>query len=569
MARFTNVGLVLLTAALCCSTVQADDWLRFRGPNGGGVDAAKGEVPVRWSPTQNVEWKTSLPGAGVSCPIVVGNRIFVTCYSGYGMDRREPGDINDLKRHLVCVDANSGQMMWEKSVDAVQPEDPYSGAGVPAHGYASHTPVSDGENVYVFFGKTGALAYDMEGNQLWQTMVGKESDPRKWGSSSSPILFEDLVIITASCESQALVALDKKTGKEVWRQEAAGLDNLWGTPALVETETGGTELVVGVAGEVWGLNPLNGKLRWYCKTGESEQASTSVVVSGDMVYFAGGRGAGTVAVKTGGTGNVTDTHVKWTGRDAGRFGSPLVYDGNFYAVTNNIVTKLDAASGESAGQVRISTSGGRRASDYASPIVLNNHLYYLKGDGTMCVFNLEGEMEQIATNRVTTEAEAFGATPAVADGKIFLRSDKHLYCVTKGPFDESKEPKADPADDDEGADEGGRGGGRGGRGGQGGGRQGFSLEDFFNQNDQNKDKKLSKEELPERLQANFDTWDGDKDGGVTLEELQTGIRNMQRGGRGGRGGGGRGGRGGRGGEGDDDGRPDRPQRPPFDEGIGE
>ena len=549
MMRMKTVVVMLLVTATCCCTVNAEDWLRFRGPNGTGVVKAVGNMPVRWSPTQNIQWKTSLPGAGVSCPIVVGSRIFVTCYSGYGIDRRNPGDIKDLKRHLVCIDANSGQQMWEKSVDAVQPEDPFSGAGVPAHGYASHTPVSDGENVFVFFGKTGALAFDMEGNQLWQTLVGKESDPRKWGSSSSPILFEDLVIITASCESQALVALDKKTGKEVWRQEASGLDNLWGTPALVKTESGSTELVVGVAGEIWGINPLNGKLRWFCKTGETEQASTSVVVAGDMVFFAGGRGAGTVAVKTGGTGNVTDTHVAWNGRDSGRFGSPLVYNGYFYSVTNNIVSKLDIKTGENAGQVRISSRGGR-SSDYASPIIANGKLYYLKGNGTMCVFDLEGEMKQVATNNVTSESETFGATPAITDGKMFIRSNKNLYCVVSGAFDESKEPKSDAENAEQQ---------RGARGQRGGGRQGFSLEDFFNQNDQNKDKKLAKDELPERLQANFDNWDANKDGGVTMEELQQAVQNMQR----------RGGRGGRGGSEREDGRPKRSQRPEFDEGVDE
>ena len=308
MTGFQRYLVVLLSLALCDSIVDAEDWSRFRGPNGSGVVKSDESVPVQWSPTQNVKWKVALPGAGVSSPIVVGDRIFVTCYSGYGLDRANPGDINDLKRHLVCVDAKSGEMMWEKSIDAIQPEDPYTGAGVPSHGYASHSPVSDGENVYVFFGKTGAFAFDFDGNQLWHTPLGTESDPHRWGSASSPILLDDKVIVTASSESQALVALDKSTGKEIWRQEAKGLDNVWGTPALAKTENG-VDLVVGVAGEVWGINPDNGKLRWYALAGESDQASTSAVVDKDVVIVLGGRGSGSIAVRAGGTGDVTDSHV--------------------------------------------------------------------------------------------------------------------------------------------------------------------------------------------------------------------------------------------------------------------
>ncbi len=179
------------------------DWPRFRGPNGSGVSADSNATPVRWSPKENVKWKVELPGAGVSSPIVVGDRVYVTCYSGYGLDRQNPGDINDLTRHLVCVDRESGKILWDKSVKAALPEDPFSGIGVPAHGYASHTPVSDGENVYVFFGKSGALAFDKEGNRLWQTNVGSGSDDKRWGSSSSPILHDDLLIVTASAEGRA------------------------------------------------------------------------------------------------------------------------------------------------------------------------------------------------------------------------------------------------------------------------------------------------------------------------------------------------------------------------------
>jgi outer membrane protein assembly factor BamB len=164
------VGVVLGTAA--CG--RAEDWTRFRGPNGSGIAPASESVPSEWGDDKNLAWKLELPGPGSSSPIVVGNKVFVTSFSGYGVDPNDPGKLNDLKRHLVCIDATNGTQLWERTVAATQPEDPYSRM-LGEHGYASGTPVSDGERVYAFYGKTGVLAYDLEGNELWKVNVGTES----------------------------------------------------------------------------------------------------------------------------------------------------------------------------------------------------------------------------------------------------------------------------------------------------------------------------------------------------------------------------------------------------------
>jgi outer membrane protein assembly factor BamB len=447
--------MVFILLPLTC--LSADDWLRFRGPNGTGISKESTPLPTHWNPDQNVQWRTELPGAGVSSPIVVGNRVFVTCYSDYGVNREEPGNIEDLKRHLVCLNATDGKILWSKVVEAAQPEDPYTGIGVTAHGYASHTPVSDGKHVYVFYGKSGALAYTLEGEQLWQTELGKESDPRRWGSSSSPILFDDLLIVTASAESQAIVGLNKKTGEEVWRQEAEMLDNLWGTPSLVQVEDS-TELVVGVPNEIWGLNPRNGKLRWYAKAIETDQFNSSVVVDGQNLYAIEGRNGGSIAIQAGGQGDVSESHVLWTGRDAARFGTPIVSGDRIYYVANGIANCIDAKTGEriyrerlegdpvaegppqEAGQRggrggRGGFGGGRGrggfGGDYASPVVANGNLYYVTRNGETYVIKLGDTFEQVAFNRTAAEAETFGGTPAISQGKIFLRSDKALYCIAE------------------------------------------------------------------------------------------------------------------------------------------
>lgn len=174
--------LVLLSSTL---TANAADWLRFRGPNGSGIAPDDKPVPVEWSATKNLKWKTALPGPGSSSPIVVGDRIFVTCWSGYATDGpQSAGDITALKRHLVCVDRATGKILWDKSVPAKQPEEPYGGM-FAQNGYASHTPVSDGKSVFAFFGKSGVHAFDLEGKALWQADVG-DWDDRRGGQRVQP-----------------------------------------------------------------------------------------------------------------------------------------------------------------------------------------------------------------------------------------------------------------------------------------------------------------------------------------------------------------------------------------------
>lgn len=423
-------------------TIAAADWPRFRGPNGTGISTEDKLPPVKWSPTENLRWKTELPGQGVSSPIVVGDRVFVTCWSGYGLDRRNPGNIEDLKRHLVCLDRTSGKILWDKKVDAVLPEDPFSGAGVPTHGYASHTPVSDGERVYVFFGKTGALAFDFDGNQLWQTSVGKESDPRRWGSSSSPIIYENVLIVTASAESEALVGLDAKTGKELWRAEAAGLANTWATPVLAKVDENRTELVIGVPFEMWGLDPKTGKFHWFAEIPSSDQANASVIASEGVAYaLSGGRGGGgSSAVKVGGKDEVTDSNILWKGRASGRFGTPVLHEGRIYSISSALATCMDAKTGEIIYEERISTPrsaqqenqgrrGGFGGSDYSSPVIAGDKIYYVLGSGETIVLKTGDKFEQVGINQTTSENESFLATPAISDGALFIRSSKTLYCI--------------------------------------------------------------------------------------------------------------------------------------------
>jgi outer membrane protein assembly factor BamB len=511
---FAAVGMLILPVY--------GDWNRFRGPNGTGV--ADGTAPTSWSESENIKWKTPLPGSGVSSPIVVGDKVFVTCYTGYGIIGGELGSMDKLARHLLCINAKSGELMWQADVPNEVEEDEFGGAGTPAHGYASHTPTSDGEMVYAFFGKTGVVAYDMEGNEIWRKSLGTDSDPRRWGSSSSPIVHENLLIVTAGPEGRAMVGLDKKTGEELWRADGDSFGQVWGTPAIVQSGSE-TDIVIGAPYEIWGLNPENGKLTWYCEATGSDQFSSSVVVAGDKVYaIEGGMGGSTsIAIKAGGKDDITKSAVLWKGNEQGRFGSPVLYQGRLYNVSGSIAYCLDANTGQEVFKGRLRNSegqelaaagpgvggrggagpggagrgpggpdaggrgpggpgaggrgpggpgpdgaggrgpggpgaggrgpggpggrgpggpgggrggpGGGRSGyggDYASPVVADGKMYFVNRAGDIYVLEAGTEFNQLAVNRVTSDtSELFGATPAISDGAIFIRSDKHLYCVSQ------------------------------------------------------------------------------------------------------------------------------------------
>ncbi|MEZ6055604.1 MAG: PQQ-binding-like beta-propeller repeat protein [Planctomycetaceae bacterium] len=439
-------GVSLLMAGLMAgllwmssTSLQAGDWTRFRGENGDGVATDAAPTAVEWNDSKNLKWKVKLPGPGLSSPIIVGDRVFVTAWSGYGIDRNALGNIEQLKRHLVCVNRQSGEVLWDRPVDPVLPEEPFRGM-FAENGYASHTPVSDGERVYAFYGKTGVVAYDLEGKELWRASVGTQDDPRSWGTASSPILYKELLIVPACIESLSIVGLDKRTGKEVWRQQADGLQGTWSTPILVPVDDTRTDLVVAVPYEVWGLNPETGKLRWYCDGVPSSSMCASPICHGDTVYVVGGREGGSLAVRAGGKGDVTKTHVTWKGNDRGRIGTPVFHEGRLYWISSGIANCIDAATGAKVYQSRLETNnaanadtgrrGGGGGQAYSSPVAADGKLYYVDRGGETFVLQLGPEFKQLASNRFSADEGEYSATPAISNGELFIRSTTHLYCVS-------------------------------------------------------------------------------------------------------------------------------------------
>ena len=424
-------ALALLLVATMGMTVSASDWRQFRGPNGSGIAAIDAQPATTWSDSQNVKWKVALPGPGSSSPIVVGERVFITCYSGYG-DGSSAGSLEELQRHLLCFERQTGKVLWDKSVSAELPEDPYSG-NLREHGYASNTPVTDGERVFAFFGKTGVVAFDFEGQQLWKVNVGKQSSNRRWGSGASAILCQNMVIVNAAEEGRSVLALDKLTGKEVWKAIVDALELSFVTPALVECAGGRIDLALAVPGELWGLNPDTGKLRWFAQTGITGNVSPSVVAADGVVYATGGYPRqGTIALRAGGKGDVTQTNVLWSSQNASYVPSPVVRDGHLFFVSDQgYATCLEATTGKLVYKERLpGVSGGKPF--YASVVLANEHLYAVSRRAGTFVLAATQQFALVAQNKLAGDGSDFNGTPAIVGRQIFLRSNRFLYCINAG-----------------------------------------------------------------------------------------------------------------------------------------
>lgn len=327
--------------------------------------------------------------------------------------------MDDLKRHLIAVRLDNGDTIWDEAVPAKLPEE----ERIRDHGYAANTAAADADRVYVFFGKSGVLAYDHDGDQLWHADVGSKTSG--WGTAASPVLYKDLVFINASVESESLVALDRETGHEKWR--AGGIREAWNTPVIVTAESGREELVVATNGKVLAFDPNSGKLLWSCDTDITWYMVPTAVTADGIVYYLGGRsGVAGLAVRAGGSGNVTGTHRLWTSMKGSNVTSPMCLDGHLYWMHEKLGVAYcaKADTGEVVYEQRLDGAG----QVYASPILAEGRLYYVTRNRRTFVLAAKPEFEQLAMNELG-DRSLFNGSPAVAGSHILLRSDKYLYCL--------------------------------------------------------------------------------------------------------------------------------------------
>lgn len=413
----------LIVTCICSWSCMAADWPQFRGPTADGV-TTETNLPLTWSEKENLIWRTKLPGPGSSSPIVTGDRVFLSCYSGYGLDPKDPGDMSKLKRHAICLGRRDGKVLWQQEVTTKLPDKPFTGTYITTHGYASSTPVTDGKGVFFFMGNAGVHAFTVDGKKVWDVSVGDKAND--WGAGSSPILYGDLLIVNAAHESNALIALDRRTGKTVW--SVSGFPASWNTPTVVKVD-GHDELVVNSSGRLRAFDPKDGKELWSCESIRAAELCPSVVAHDGVIFVIGSPGGQATAVRAGGKGDVSATHIVWKASKGSNVGSPVYHDGHLYFVNDSrgMATCLDAKTGAVVYEEPISRQ--KRDRWYSTPLLSGDRLYCVGRQTGTVVLAAKPEFKVLATSVIADDDSVANASPAVADGRIFLRSNQYAYCV--------------------------------------------------------------------------------------------------------------------------------------------
>ncbi|HKQ38758.1 MAG TPA: PQQ-binding-like beta-propeller repeat protein [Verrucomicrobiae bacterium] len=418
---------------ICATQLLANNWPCFRGQDRTGIAPAGNDaVPAEWSDTQNIVWKTPLPGPGASSPIVWADSIYVTAFSGYGLDKNDPhSNMPKLVRHVLCIDRRNGTIRWKVNLPRTDSDVDEHGMGnfVFLHGYASSTPVADESGIYTYLGRAGVFAFDHDGRRRWHTPI--RGRYHTWGSASSPILFENLLIVHADAENEGLFALDKQTGREVWRA-ATGEGDSWSTPLIVRTGTG-HELVfhhsasqTGTA-KVGAVNPKNGEALWECNILKNYLCPSPIADAGVIYWLAYQKSA---AVRAGGRGDVTGSHVVWTAPRGSEVCTPIVHNGHLYWTSEDggMAYCVRADSGALVYQERLQPACGRI---YASGVLVGSRIYYVSRENGTYVVEAAPRFHQVAHNQIKSDTSIFNGTPAVSRGQLYLRSDGFLYCIGK------------------------------------------------------------------------------------------------------------------------------------------
>jgi outer membrane protein assembly factor BamB len=416
----------------------AGNWPQWRGPDGSGISREK-NLPTQWSPTMNIKWKTPIEGRGHSSPIVWENKIFVTSAiegvevpgakaAKHLLDNKEfvhPDSIGANRKHtfkVIALNRDNGKVLWEAVAFEGTPYDDRHRKS----SYAASTPATDGNLVYAYFGSEGLYAYDFDGKLAWKADVGKLAN-LGMGTATSPILFENLVIIQAdedNGEASSIVAFDKKTGKEVWKTPRK-VQISWSTPLLARSAKR-TELIASGTESIIAYDPATGKELWTHKGVESN-AIPSPVANNEMVYLVAGFPAKiAMAIRLGGSGDLTGTpNVPWQyAKGTAYVPSPILYGDYLYLTTDRgILTCIDAKTG------KVVYEGGRipiPATFTASPVAFDGKILLTSEDGDTFLIKAGPKHEIIGTNSI---GEPVYASPAIANGRIYIRGEKNIYCI--------------------------------------------------------------------------------------------------------------------------------------------
>ena len=425
MWRTVLIGLVSGMATLMASPPQRDMgqepavrmiadegegakyWARWRGPSGQGLVTGSGYLDT-WSSTQNILWKTEVPGSGNSSPIVWRDRIFLTT-------ARE----NGRRLSVLAYRRSDGKLLWESAA----PPGPVDTGSNYKNGHASATPATDGTRIYALFGPRGLFAFDFDGKLVWRRDLGPMEAYH--GTAGSPLLLGNrLVLYQDQYEGSFIAAFDTRTGQEIWRTRRAASVG-WGTPIAVRV-AGRDEIIVNSQQSVHAYDPASGKELWRCGGATYEVIPTPVVGYG-LVFCSSGRAGPTLAIRPGGSGDVTRTHLAWTSPRGSPFvPSPILYGVQLYMVNDmaSIVTSLEATTGRVIFQGRLGVA--RREGFSASPVAVDGKIFFTNDEGETFVLRAGPTFELLHVNDI---GEQTLASPALVDGRWYIRTARNLYAV--------------------------------------------------------------------------------------------------------------------------------------------
>lgn len=435
-SRYALFGLLVLRFCLPGYCQTQANWPQWRGPMGTGV-ATNASPPVEWSDTKNVRWKTAIPGRGHSTPIIWNDRVFVTTAIPIGQKlpprpSGRPGAHDNLpvdskyRFVVIAIDRVDGKVLWEKTVHQAVPVE---GAHYTAS-LASASPVTDGDHVIAHFGSHGLYCLDFDGNMIWSKQLGRMHTKHGHGEGSSPALHGDTLVVNWDHEEQsALIALDKTTGKERWRRKRQEVTS-WSSPLIVKLGKS-TQAIVCGTDRVRGYDLETGEAIWQCGGMSANIVATPVAADGILYVGSSYEKRVLMAIKLdGASGDITDSdQVLWRrSRGTPYVPSPLLYDQSLYYLTHyqNIMTRLHAKFGEDdPGAFRMSGLGNI----YASPVGAGGHVYVTDLDGVTLALTHSENPRIVAVNRI---GEKVSASAAIVDRELFLRGDKHLFCIAEG-----------------------------------------------------------------------------------------------------------------------------------------
>lgn len=394
----------------------ANYWPAWRGPSMQGLVSGSG-YPEKWSDTENVVWRVPVPGRGHSSPIIWGDRLFLTTAAEDGS-----------RRSVLCYNRSDGSLLWETAVPGSPAEQVHQ-----KNSYASSSPTTDGERIYAYFGSAGLIALDFEGKVIWHIDFG--SINLYHGPGGSPLLYRDRIILFqdqisfgpgAAANSGFIVAIDKDTGRELWRKSREPKPG-WGSPVAVQVDDH-VEIIVSSSRNIEAYDPLTGEMIWNCR-GNTMEVIPMPVVGHGMVYCSSGRAGPTLAVRPGGKGDVTSSHVVWSTPKGSPFvPSPLLLGEYIYTINDmaSIAACHHAKTGELIGQIRLGEP--RREGFSASPVAVEGKIFFINDDGEAFVVNPAPDFNLSHINSI---GERMLASPALVDGKWYFRTDSHLICIGK------------------------------------------------------------------------------------------------------------------------------------------